>query len=119
VLEVRDKPVSDADLYHFVQKAMGAHVSEAAVVAVAQSQPTLDAGAASSWAAPRGVSLSLFVGWTSFVRQALFWSEMPQLEGAREVPKLIYERIVGLEVSEAGANQWLSLIKEKSDQEKC
>jgi hypothetical protein len=118
VLEVRDKPVSEADLYHFVQKAMEAQVGEAAVVAVARSQPPLDPGPVSSWAAMRGISLSLFVGWGHFVRQALFWSESPQLEGAREAPKLIYERIVGLEVSEVGANQWLDLIKEKSDQER-
>jgi hypothetical protein len=110
VLEARDKPVTEADLYHFAQKAIEAEVGEAAVVAVANNQPPLDVAQAREWAAARGVSLSLFLGWAHFVRQALFWSETPQLEAAKMGPALIYERIVGLEVSEAGANQWRAFI---------
>jgi len=110
MLEVRDKPVNEPDLYHFAQKGIEAGVGEAAMVAVARNQHALSVDEARNWAAARGVSLSLFMGWDSFVRQVLFWSAIPQLEGAREVPKLIYERIVGLEVSEAGASQWLELV---------
>jgi hypothetical protein len=110
VLEARDKPVSEADLYHFAQKAIEAKVGEAAVVAVAHNQLPLDIAQARRWAAARGVSLSLFLGWAPFVRQALFWSELPQLEAAKMVPTLIYERIVGLEVSQNGADQWRALI---------
>jgi hypothetical protein len=50
------------------------------------------------------------MGWGSFVRQVLFWCDIPQVDAAKEAPNLIYERIVGLEVSKVGADWWLSLI---------
>jgi len=110
MIEVRDKPVKEADLYHFAQKAVDAKIGNAAVVAVALNQPSINLEEVCAWASTRGVVLSLFIGWDDFVKQILFWSAIPPLTGVREVPKLIYERIIGLEVSEQGAKQWLSLI---------
>jgi hypothetical protein len=45
-----------------------------------------------------------------FRRQVLFWCDIPQVDAAKEAPNLIYERIVGLEVSKVGADWWLSSI---------
>ncbi|MGD0192881.1 MAG: restriction endonuclease, SacI family [Rhizomicrobium sp.] len=110
MFEVRDKPVSSADLYHFVQKAAKAKVQEAAFVAVARTQKEIDTEEAYDWALARGVALSVFKGWRSFVAQLLFWSSISQIDAAKEAAQHIYRRIVELEVSPAGAAHWLELV---------
>jgi hypothetical protein len=110
VFEVRDKPVSEADLYHFAQKSMDNDVSEAAIVAVAPGQPQIAATTAREWAAARGVSLTLFSGWEHFIRQVLFWASIPTSEGVQALPALVFARLVELEVSEVGAKLWRSAV---------
>jgi SacI restriction endonuclease len=110
VFEVRDKPVSEPDLYHFAQKSTDNNVSEAAIVAVAPWQPQIDATAAREWAAARGVSLTLFLGWEHFIRQAMFWASIPTSEGVRALPALVFARLVELEVSQDGAKLWRSAV---------
>jgi SacI restriction endonuclease len=107
LLEVRDKPVAVSDAFAFA-KALEAGVEEAAIVAVASGQVAQDFHRANEWAAERG--LALFIGWRPFIEQALFWSEQPQTKGPTLVMPLIYERLIEVEVSEKGANAWLSAM---------
>jgi hypothetical protein len=113
VLEIRDKPVHEADLYHFAQKAHENNVAEAAVVAVAVNQPALDPARAKEWALARNVALSLIVGWEGFISQALFWSSVPSHRGVQALPELIFNRLVELEVSAQGIELWKQLMNEK------
>jgi SacI restriction endonuclease len=110
MFEVRDKPVTSADLYHFAQKAVDAEVKEAAFLAVAGNQKDIDLDAAIEWAIARGVSLSFFRGWRAFAEQILFWGRMSQPKAAKEVAEHTYRRIVELEVSQTGAALWLELV---------
>jgi hypothetical protein len=108
VFEVRDKGVEVSDLYHFAQKAMEHSVAEAAVIAVAANQTILDTQDAKKWAADRGVSLTYFSGWATFVRQVLFWAAVPSPIGIQTLPKDVFARLVELEVSPRGVALWSS-----------
>jgi len=74
-------------------------VREAAVVMVAEDQAMLGAEALSAWAAERGISLTLFHGWDSIVEQALFWADLPKLDGARAVVTFIRARLQALDAT--------------------
>ena len=110
VLEVRDKPVTIHDVLLFARKAREAGVEEAAVIAVSSNQPAIDFEEARVWARERGLALSLFIGWRSFIEQALFWSEQPQTKGPSLAMTSIYERLLELEVSESGVEAWLAAV---------
>ena len=110
-IEVRDKPVSAADVQIFGAKCAAQSVREAAVLMVAENQPRLDISSLDAWAGERGLSLTLFHGWTDFVDQVLFWSNRPKLEAAAAAIELIRSRLVGVELSPAAVDTWQRLTK--------
>ena len=110
VFEVRDKIVEVSDLYHFAQKSIDHKVCEAAVIAVAADQPPLDARVVRLWSTDRGVSLTFFHGWDSFIRQALFWTVMPSSVSVQTLPSHVFTRLIELEVSERGVELWSNMI---------
>jgi hypothetical protein len=91
VFEVRDKPVTREDLYLFVGKCVEDDVAQA-------------------WSAARGVALTLNTSWRELVTQALHWSSESSLQAASELPALIEERLIQLEVSAAGLEVWQSFV---------
>lgn len=62
-VEVRDKPVSLADVQIFGAKCLSMGVREAAVLMAADGQARIDEAALNAWAAQRGLGISLFYGW--------------------------------------------------------
>lgn len=111
-VEVRDKPVTAADVQIFGNKCVAMGVHEAAVLMVAEGQPKLDISRLSGWARERGLSLTLFHGWTRFIDQALFWSERPKLIGATQAVEFIRTRLVAVEASPAAVEAWQRLTAE-------
>ena len=110
-VEVRDKPVSTADVQIFGQKCVALGVQEAAVLMVAEGQPKLDISRLGAWAIERGLSLTLFHGWPEFVEQALFWSEQPKLEAANLTVGYIEARLIAVEASPQAVESWRRLVK--------
>lgn len=108
-VEVRDKPVSDADVRIFGTKCLAMGVGEAAVLMVAPEQPRLDSASLAAWAAERALGLTLFYGWPAFVDQALFWAEETKQESASRAVAAIHERLVGVEASPKALEIWLRL----------
>lgn len=111
-IEVRDKPVSAADVQIFGAKCVTQGVREAAVLMVAETQPRLDISGLDAWAEERGLSLTVFHGWTDFIDQVLFWSDLPKLEAASAAIELIHGRLVGVEASPAAVTSWQRLTTE-------
>ena len=111
--EVRDKPVAASDVQIFANKCISMGVREAAVVMVAENQPTLNHEALSAWAAERGMSLTLFHGWQSIIDQALFWADLPKLQGASKAVGFIHERLQGVEASQGAVSLWDGLSRQK------
>jgi plasmid stability protein len=109
-VEVRDKPVTAADVQIFGNKCVAMGVYEAAVLMVAETQPLLDISRLAGWAEDRGLGLTLFYGWTEFIDQALFWSERPKPIGATEAVAFIRARLVAVEASPAAVESWQRLI---------
>jgi hypothetical protein len=112
VFEVRDKSVSQSDVYFFANKALAGNVEEAAIVAAAERQGDIAFDEPKAWALERGLALSLFRGWKDFVREVVFWSEQPQREATKLALALIYARLIEVEVSEDGAKAWHRLTRE-------
>ena len=111
VFEVRDKPIRGSDLYAFAQKAIDAGAIEAGVIAVSPKQQPIDPADAIKWAADRGLVLVVFMGWKTFVEQSLFWNNSSALEEAQLIPKLIFDRLIEIEVSKSATELWRKLNK--------
>ena len=111
-VEVRDKPVSTADVQIFGNKCLAKDVPEAAVLMVAEGQPRLDEAALADWAKSRGLGLTLFHGWADFIDQVLFWSERPKPMGATAAVDFIRERLIGVEASPEAVELWHRCISE-------
>ncbi len=112
VFEVRDKVVDESDLYLFAQKVAKSKIGDAAVLAVATRQGAFPVEKSRSFAASQGVSLTVFFGWESFIRQVVFWCETPQTEAIQAAVNAVYERICALEVSRQGADLWLRAVSQ-------
>ncbi len=52
------------------------------------------------------MSLTLFQGWDSIVGEALFWADLPKLDGARAAVTFIRERLQGVEPSAEAVGLW-------------
>ena len=107
VFEVRDKAVSNEDVYLFIQKAIENGVKEAAVLCAHASQTNLNTKEISDWASKRGVTVTFFLGWADLIEQVAFWSEPPQIENLKIAPKLIYKRLIEIEASEEAIKTWV------------
>lgn len=105
-LEVRDKPVSEADLILFARKAAEEGVRIAAVVAAAEKQPAIRTEHAIEWAKEVGVELTVFVGWVQIIREAVFWAPHPESETILRAVDAIRARLVDVEASQSAVAQW-------------
>jgi hypothetical protein len=112
VYEVRDKPVAEHDLLHFVDKAYSHKAVRAAVICVHPSQPPLDLKFAADAAFERGIALRVFMSWEELVADILFTSDEPPRAVLQEVGLSAHERMVELEVSTSGLALWGQIIRE-------
>lgn len=109
-IEVRDKPVSLADVQIFAKKCADMGVREAAVIMVSAGQQPLDGESLSAWADESyGIGLTLFFGWEGFVNQVLYWSVLPKPVGATRAVGFIYDRLVNVEASPESVALWQRL----------
>ena len=111
VFEVRDKAVSNEDVYLFIQKAIENGVKEAAVVCAHSSQVKLNIKEINLWAKERNMAISFYLGWNNFIEQIAFWSEKPQVDGLQTIPKLIYDRLVEIEASKEAVDLWVNCFE--------
>jgi hypothetical protein len=103
--EVRDKPVSPADVLVFARKCVALDVREAAVVMVASKQDHFEVD---HWAEKQGIGLTLFFGWEALATQCFFWSQLPTPNAARQAAACIHERLVKVEASPDAVQDWSS-----------
>lgn len=104
--EVRDKPVTANDLYHFAQRVIDHNGKRAVMVAVAPQPPLVakETNAAIEWAAKRGVRLYVYLGWEQFLRDSLFRAQDGATAGSAY--RAIFQRLVQVEVSPEGIKRW-------------
>lgn len=105
-LEVRDKPIDHNDLINLASRAAAKDVHEVTMVAVAARQPQIDSTEAQAWAAQRDVCLTVFLKWDCLIRQVLLWGPTPSLQAAKDLPALVLERLISLEVPVTSADSW-------------
>jgi hypothetical protein len=110
-IEVRDKPVHASDIQIFGKKCIDMGVREAAVVMVAGRQAPINRADLAAWATSFGLGLTLFVGWETFVDQALFWSDLPKQEAAVQAALCVETRLLGVEAAPASVQRWQSLVR--------
>jgi hypothetical protein len=109
--EVRDKPVNETDVRIFGKKCLDMGVREAAVLMANEGQQVLDTAALARWSEGFGLGLTLFQGWHALVDQVLFWSELPKPVAAGRAVSAIHERLVQVEASRRGVEQWIQLTR--------
>ena len=109
VFEIRDKPVTMSDVRIFGAKCAEMGVQEAAVVAVADDQASLDTAALAAWSSDLGIGMTLFDRWESIVDQALFWAGDAKPVAARRAVRRIHERLIGVEASPRTVAFWAQL----------
>lgn len=110
-IEVRDKPVSAADVQIFGRKCVEMDVREVAVAMMAERQDRLDEAALHAWARSLGIGLTLFHGWASLVDQALYWAAEPKPVAAGRAVGFIHDRLVEVETSAEGVARWGELTR--------
>lgn len=81
------------------------------VYLVAQNQPQLDDAAIADWSACKGLGLTLFYGWGTFVEQVLFWAEIARTDAVAAAVKRIEERLISIEATPAAVSHWTSLTQ--------
>ncbi len=106
-LEVRDKPVSGPDIYHFVNKAIQNQVYRAGVLCAGYKPPS-GLSEATQWSFERKVTLKYFPDWPEFISQVIFWSSKDLSEPFELAYRNIFERLKELEVSDEGIKIWMS-----------
>lgn len=114
VYEVRDKPVHDHDLDHFVEKAYRHGARRAGVMCMGPGQPAFDRVGAVDRAFARGVALRVYVGWEELINDVLFGGSEPPREQVRTLGLAAYERMIELEVSRKGLEGWAALVRRLS-----
>lgn len=115
-IEVRDKPVSMADVQIFGKRCADAGVREAAVVMVSEHQQVLSREEISAWAAGYGIGLTLFQGWLGLVEQVLYWSEAPKPVAASRAVRHIHERLIAVEATADALALWQKLTAAAADE---
>lgn len=111
VIEVRDKRVAVSDLHAFAGKCLEAGAREALVLSVSGT-PTPDPAEAVGWAADRGLSLTVYDGWSGFVREVLLWSEEASPVAAAVAIGRILERLGEVEASSEAIEAWRAVSEE-------
>lgn len=106
--EVRDKPVSAADLDHFAAKCKTHHIVRATIVACVRSPNPDEFNEARLRAESNGVFLSLYGSWRALLDDVLMWSYHPQDVILSTAVTRILARAAELEVSAAGLQLWAS-----------
>jgi hypothetical protein len=109
-IEVRDKPVSLADILVFGRKCLAMSAKEAAVVAVSSQQPVLDNAALTEWANKFGLGITVFLGWEMLVQQSLFWAPEAKPIGGTHLVEQIRRRLVAVEASPDSVDRWLEIV---------
>ena len=110
--EVRDKLVTQNDLFHFVRKVAERGVSRAAVVAIAADKAAIDISAVATFAQLHRVKLAYFTSWAELIGDVLFYGSadpVAMLEGATTA---ILTRLVEIEASAVAIDRWISIVAE-------
>jgi len=107
-LEVRDKPVNEPDVYHFVRKVSDANVPRAGIVAIGGMHGQWSMIELQSFANSHGITLQIFGSWRDFISAASFWGDR-RFEGV-DVLTRIHQRSIELEVSPDGLRQWEDIV---------
>jgi hypothetical protein len=110
-IEVRDKPVSESDIYIFGRKCLASGVREAAILLAATSQNRLNDEEIAEWSSSVGLGMTVFYGWPMFVDQALFWSVPARVDAVAAAVEYIEARLIGVEASPEAVTRWHTLTR--------
>ena len=104
-VEVRDKPITNKDIEILIDAAQRHAVNKIAMLAVSESQQTIDAEESERWGLARNIWFRLFIGWDDLLIEALYWSPPPVVP-LRLAYELILSRLEYYEVTAEGIDLW-------------
>lgn len=105
--EAKQKPVMTSEILQFADRLAAGGIGKGLYLALAPSQPDLDARALSEEIAARhGVAMSVITTVDDLVRTALVWSSRGLDDGLRRLPALLMHRLVEFDCDQAGIDSW-------------
>jgi len=110
-VEVRDKKVTEADVYIFARICMNKGVYDMGMVLASPKQERFDESKINEWASQNKVGITIFFGWEMFVEQALFWAGATQSEALINAVKRVEQRLIAVEASATAVDLWHSLTR--------
>jgi len=111
VFEIHPEPLTEKDVRSLADKCLGMGTAAAALVMIGDWQPRLDLLAFRALAQARGLDLAIFGGWSDFVEQVLFWSELPKTAASQAAVPAIRARLFHVEASPASVELWHTLTR--------
>lgn len=110
-IEVRDKVVSESDVYIFARMCRSKGIFDAALVLASPKQQYLDYSKIASWAAKNSMGITLFYGWDILVDQAFFWTGMCKPDATVVAVNQIENRLIAVEASPEAITRWQILTR--------
>ncbi len=105
-LEVRDKPVSENDIFHFIDKVEKFNISNAGVLSASKDQKNINLSEAYAYGMNKNINTVFFWGWDEYIRSILFLSKYNFVKSCPFLYSKIFERCVEMEVSQSGLDEW-------------
>ena len=109
VFEVRDKPVTEADLHHLLNKGVACGATRIGMVSVTAGQAAFGWEGPKAKAAANGVQLALYEGWASFLREVVFWSAGDVATLGQAAVAAIDEQLIWFDVHPDTLAAWRAL----------
>jgi hypothetical protein len=113
-IEVRDKIVTRTDILGIIQKLARTNTGKGAIVAIVDSQPSIDPAEYEAHAVSAGVQLEILYTWQSVIRPAAFWSDRTEAEIVSAAVTQIRLRAIQLELRPDGIDLWDELSLHES-----
>ena len=110
--EVRDKPVTESDVFIFSRRCVHEKLRDAAVLAVSSKQQKLEIDKLHAWGDENGIAITVYYGWSEFVEGALFWSNASTPDAAAKVAERISARLIESEATPDAVDLWHRLTSE-------
>jgi len=109
VFEIHDDLVTEMNVRLLADKCLAVGAPEAAIVMIGDRQHRLDVLALRELAQAQGLDLAIFEGWSDFVEQVLFWSDLRKTAASQAAVSAIRARLIQLEASPAAIALWHAL----------
>lgn len=108
--EVRDKPVTAADITIFVNKCLKAGVSKTGVILCSSRQKEIASTDIRTMALEQGAVVEVYGSWEELLHSLVFWSQQAPEDFINSAVSRVQQRLIELEVASDTVDRWVELL---------